>query len=71
MPVADPEIAAISETRQSNAALQLGCDGKSLAICNFGLQFLIPTPLFLRDFWRFGSVNAESASHCDWVILVR
>ena len=23
------------------------------------------TPFFLRDFWRFGSVNAEIASDCD------
>ena len=26
---------------------------------------------FLRDFWRFGSVNAEIASDCDCAILVR
>ena len=29
------------------------------------------TPFFLRDFSRFGSVNAEIASDCDCAILVR
>ena len=29
------------------------------------------TPMFLWDFWRFGSVNAEIASDCDCAILVR
>ena len=29
------------------------------------------SPFFLRDFWRFGSVNAEIASDCDCAILVR
>ena len=28
-------------------------------------------PFFLRDFWRFGSVNADIASDCDRAMLVR
>ena len=45
-PSRTPEIAAISETRASNAALRFkGCDGKSLAICDFGLRCLSPKPL--------------------------
>ena len=28
-------------------------------------------PFFLRDFWRFGSVNAEIASDCDCAMLAR
>ena len=31
----------------------------------------LANPFFLRDFWRFGSVNAEIASDCDCEILVR
>ena len=46
-------------------------DGKSPTISDFGLRFLSPKPLFLWDFWRFGSVNAEIASDCDCAILVR
>ena len=39
----------------------------AISSCNFWA----PNPFFLRDFWRFGSVNAEIASDCDCAILVR
>ena len=51
MPIADPRNRAISGTRQSDVALRFkGCDGKSLAICDFGLRFLSPKPLLSARF---------------------
>ena len=47
------------ESRQRFAILSCGFWARSLS------------PFFLRDFWRFGSVNAEIASDRDCAILVR
>ena len=50
-PSRTPEIAAITETRESHAALRFkGAIGKSLAICDFGLRFLSPKPLLSEGF---------------------
>ena len=50
-PSQTPEIATISETRESNVALQSkGCDGKSLAIYDFELRFLSPKPFLSAGF---------------------
>ena len=61
-PSRTPEIAAIS------------CDLRARWKVASDLRFRAPisqNPFFLRDFWRFGSVNAEIASDCDRAILVR
>ena len=72
MPIADPRNRAISETRDSNAALRFKAAMESrqrsaISGCDFWAQ----NPFFLRDTWRFGSVNTEIASDCDCAILVR
>ena len=67
-----PKLAPISETLESNAALPYECAMESrwqFAIS--GCAFWTPNPFFLRDFWRFCSVNAEIASDCDRAILAR
>ena len=48
-----------------------GCNGKSLAICDFKLRFLSPKPFLSAVIWRFGSVNVEIARDCDCATLVR
>ena len=53
---------AISETRQSNAALHFNCARETrwrFAIS--GCDFRARNYSFLLDFWRFGSVNAEKS----------
>ena len=55
------------------ALASLGCDGKSLAICDVGLRFLSPKPLLSAGFlaiWLRQRGNCF-ASDCDCAILVR
>ena len=72
-PSRTPEIARFP--RQDKAMLH--CDLRVLWKVASDLRFRAAisepkTPFFLRDFWRFGSVNSpEIASDCDCAILVR
>ena len=72
MPIAD--LKNRSDSRQEKAMLH--CDlrvrWKVASDLRFRAAISEPqNPFFLRDFWRFGSVNAEIASDCDCAILVR
>ena len=74
MPIADPRNRAISETRQSNAALWLnsGCDWKPLAICDFELRLLSPKPLPSAGFlaiWLSQCGNRWRLRLCDFGAL--
>ena len=72
MPIADPRNRAISETRDSNDALRFkGAMESRWRSAISGCDLRAKNPFLLRDFWRFGSVNAEIASDCDSAILVR
>ena len=62
---------AISETKESDAALRFqGAMESRWRFAISGCDFWARN-LFLRDFWRFGSVNADIASDCNFAILVR
>ena len=78
------EFLAGEKTRNSKKARKGRTGQKSLAIsetlhCDLGLRWKVardlrfesPKPFFLRDFWRFGSVNAEIVSDWDCAIVVR
>ena len=58
---------AISDTLHCD----LGVRWKVASDLKFRVEILRPKPFFLRDFWRFGSINAEISRDCDCAILVR
>ena len=73
MPIADP--GNRSDFRNKRKLAMLRCDLRVRWEVASDLRFRAAisepkTPFFLRDFWRFGSVNAEIASDCDCAILV-
>ena len=70
MPIADPRNRSGISERKQNAALQFkGAMESRLRFAISGCDFCAQSRFFLRDFWRFGSVNAEIAS--DIAIIVR
>ena len=51
VPIADPRNRSdFRDKRQQCCIAIYGCDGKSLAICDFGLRFLGPKPLLSAGF---------------------
>ena len=60
-----------NKRKQHCIAIQ-GCDGKSLAICDFGVRFPSPNPLLSAGFLAIWvRQRAEIASDRDCAILVR
>ena len=47
-----------------------GCDGQSLAICDFELRFPNPKPILSAERWRVGVVNTKIAGGGDCAVLI-
>ena len=72
MPIADPRNRAISETRQSNAALRLRVRWKVASDLQFRAAISEPkTSSFCRISCDLAPSNSEIGSDCDGAILVR
>ena len=71
-PSRTPEIAGFPRQEKAMMHCDLRVRWKVASDSRFRAAISEPqSPFFLRDFWRFGSVNAEIASDCDCAILVR